>query len=73
MYLEFNFAKQYELEMFIRSASQKDKSIQEFYNEMATYWDQLALMELSNLQLLDSYTKYWEKQRLVQFLMALRD
>ena len=43
MYLESNFAKQYELEMSIRSASQKDKSIQEFYNEMTTYWDQLAV------------------------------
>ncbi|CAL5429371.1 unnamed protein product [Camellia sinensis] len=40
---------------------------------MTTYWDQLALMEPSDLQLLDSYIKYREKQHLVQFLMALRD
>ena len=59
--------------MSIRSVSQKDKSIQEFYNEMTTYWDQLALMEPSDLQVLDSYIKYREKQHLVQFLMALRD
>ncbi|XP_028064838.1 uncharacterized protein LOC114267942 [Camellia sinensis] len=63
----------YELEISIRGVSQKDKSIQEFYYEMTTYWDQLALMEPSDLQLLDSYTKYREKQRLVQFLMALCD
>ncbi|XP_028096338.1 uncharacterized protein LOC114296247 [Camellia sinensis] len=40
---------------------------------MTTYWDQLALMEPSDLQLLDSYIKYREKQHLVQFLMALCD
>ncbi|GMP52850.1 hypothetical protein CsSME_00018523 [Camellia sinensis var. sinensis] len=59
--------------MSIRNVSHKDKSIQEFYNEMTTYWDQLALMEPSDFWLLDSYTKYREKQRLVQFLMALCD
>ncbi|CAH9065527.1 unnamed protein product [Cuscuta epithymum] len=72
MYFESNFAKEYELELSIRNASQGDKSIQEFYNDMTGFWDQLALMEPSDLQLLDSYVKYREKKRLVQFLMALR-
>ena len=65
MYLESNFAKRYELEMSIRNATQKEKSVQEFYNEMTTYWDQLALMEPSDLQLLASYVQYREEQRLV--------
>ena len=73
MYLESNFAKHYELEMSIRGTRQNDKSIQEFYNEMTSYWDQLALMEPVVLQTIDEYVQYREKQRLVQFLMALRD
>lgn len=72
MYLESNFAKRYELEMSIQNATQKDKSIQEFYNEMTTYWDQLALMEPSDVQSLASYVQYREENRLVQFLMVLR-
>ncbi|GFZ18573.1 remorin family protein [Actinidia rufa] len=52
---------------------QNDKSIQEFYNEMTSYWDQLTFMELAVLQTIDEYVQYREKQRLVQFLMALRD
>ncbi|GFS37380.1 hypothetical protein Acr_00g0051640 [Actinidia rufa] len=73
MYLESNFAKHYELEMSIRGTKQNDKSIQEFYNEMTSYWDQLALMEPAILQTIDEYVQYREKQRLVQFLMAFRD
>lgn len=73
MYLESNFAKQYELEGSIRRATQGDKTIKEFYNEMTQYWDQLMLMEPVELQSLDFYVAYREKQRLVQFLMALRD
>ena len=59
--------------MSIRGTRQNDKSIQEFYNEMTSYWDQLALMEPAVLQTIDEYVQYREKQRLVQFLMALRD
>ena len=70
MYLESNFAKYYELEMSIRGTKQNDKSIQEFYK---SYWDQLTLMEPAILQTIDEYVQYREKQRLVQFLMALRD
>ena len=73
MYLESNFAKHYELEMSIRGTRQNDKSIQEFYNEMTSYLYQLALMEPAVLQTIDEYVQYREKQRLVQFLMALRD
>ena len=73
MYLESNFAKHYELEMSIRGTRQNDKSIQEFYNEMTSYWDQLALIEPVVLQTIDEYVQYREKQHLVQFLMALRD
>ena len=54
MYLESNFAKHYELEMSIRGTRQNDKSIQEFYNEMTSYWDQLALMEPAYYRLLMS-------------------
>ncbi|GFZ00932.1 hypothetical protein Acr_14g0005670 [Actinidia rufa] len=59
--------------MSIRDTRQNDKSIQEFYNEMTSYWDQLALMEPAVLQTIDEYVQYREKQRLVQFLMAFRD
>ena len=37
MCLKYNFAKRYQLEMEIRGATQGDKSIQEFYNQMTTY------------------------------------
>ena len=54
MYLEFNFAKQYELEMSIYRATHTGKCNHEFYNEMTWYWDQVALMEPSELQSIDS-------------------
>ena len=65
MYLKSNFANQYELEMFIHHATQTGMSIQEFYNEIIGYWDHLALMEPFELQSIDSYIQYREKQRLV--------
>ncbi|GFY99231.1 hypothetical protein Acr_13g0006320 [Actinidia rufa] len=40
---------------------------------MTSYWDQSALMEPAILQTINEYVPYREKQRLVQFLMALRD
>ena len=61
------------LKMSIRDTRHNDKSIQEFYNEMMSYWDQLTLMEPVVLQIIDEYVQYREKKKLVQFLMALRD
>ncbi|GFZ15814.1 hypothetical protein Acr_25g0002230 [Actinidia rufa] len=58
---------------FKSSAYSQQNDIQEFYNEMTSYWDQLALMEPAVLQTIDEYVQYRQKQRLVQFLMALRD
>ena len=53
MYLESNFAKQYELEMSIHYDTQTGKFIQNFYNEMGGYWDSLALMEPFKLPSID--------------------
>lgn len=73
LFLQSNFAKRYQLETDIRAAKQGDKDVQEFYSIMTGYWDQLALTEPADLQKVASYVKYREEQRLVQFLMALRD
>jgi hypothetical protein len=72
MYLHSDFAKEYELESSIRDAKQHGKSIQDFYNEMTQYWDQLTLMEPEELHS-PALKEYRERRRLVQFLMALRD
>ncbi|XP_045796078.1 uncharacterized protein LOC123890503 [Trifolium pratense] len=48
-------------------------SIQEFYSTMTNLWDQLALMEPAELKGVKAYLDHREEQRLVQFLMALRD
>ncbi|GFS39969.1 hypothetical protein Acr_00g0065880 [Actinidia rufa] len=47
--------------------------IQEFYLAMSDLWDQLALTESAELQGSAPYIARREEQRLVQFLMALRD
>jgi hypothetical protein len=72
MYLHSDFAKEYELESSIRDAKQHGKSIQDFYNEMTQYWDQITLMEPEELHS-PVLIEYRERRRLVQFLMALRD
>lgn len=73
LYNQSNFARQYQLEMDIRSLNQKDMSIQEFYTSMTDLWDQLALTESIELRAFAPYIARREEQRLVQFLMALRD
>ncbi|XP_050149267.1 uncharacterized protein LOC126624273 isoform X2 [Malus sylvestris] len=73
LYTKANFAKRYQLEMEIRTIQQGDKSIQVFYNELTNLWDQLALTEPEELGIVKLYCKYREEQRLVQFLMPLRD
>ncbi|CAB4279072.1 unnamed protein product [Prunus armeniaca] len=73
LYKRSNFAKRYQLESDLRATKQGDKSIQDFYNVMTGLWDQLALTEPSGLSSIDLYCTYREEQRLVQFLMALRD
>ncbi|GMQ10172.1 hypothetical protein CsSME_00053276 [Camellia sinensis var. sinensis] len=65
-----NFAKRYELETAIQSARQQDQTIQDFYIEMTSLWDQLALMEPPSLKILDAYVEFWKQGRLVQFLTA---
>ncbi|XP_057773729.1 uncharacterized protein LOC130993022 [Salvia miltiorrhiza] len=73
LYTQSNFARQYQLEMDIRSLNQRDMSIQEFYTSMTDLWDQLALTESIQLKAFAPYIARREEQRLVQFLMALRD
>ncbi|KAH6834928.1 hypothetical protein C2S53_007300 [Perilla frutescens var. hirtella] len=73
LYIQSNFAKQYQLEMDIRTFQQKDMSIQDFYSAMTNFWDQLAMTESAELRAFPPYIARCEEQRLVQFLMALRD
>ncbi|XP_075473383.1 uncharacterized protein LOC142504394 [Primulina tabacum] len=73
LYTQSNFAKQYQLEIDIRALQQKDMSIQEFYSAMSSLWDQLALTESAELRAFSPYIVRREEQRLVQFLMALRN
>eukprot|EP00257_Ricinus_communis_P024689 XP_025012103.1 uncharacterized protein LOC112533881 [Ricinus communis] len=73
LYTRSNFAKQYQLESNIRALQQKSMSIQEFYDAMTDLWDQLALTEPAELRAFGPYIVRREEQRLVQFLMALRD
>ncbi|XP_055960608.1 uncharacterized protein LOC130015098 [Mercurialis annua] len=73
LYTQSNFAKQYQLESDIRALQQKSMSIQEFYDAMTDLWDQLALTESAELRGFGPYIARREEQRLVQFLMALRD
>ncbi|GKC76597.1 hypothetical protein Tco_1127371 [Tanacetum coccineum] len=72
LYTQSNFAKYYQLETNIRALQQNDTSIQDFYSSMLALWDQLALIEPAELRSFDPYIKWRESQRLVQFLMALR-
>ncbi|KZV56542.1 hypothetical protein F511_16141, partial [Dorcoceras hygrometricum] len=73
LYTQSNFAKQYQLETDIRALQQNDMSIQEFYSAMSNLWDQLALTESDRLRVFEPYIARREEQRLVQFLMALRN
>ncbi|KAG6475385.1 hypothetical protein ZIOFF_064603 [Zingiber officinale] len=73
LYTQSNFAKQYQLEADIRVLRQQDMGIQDFYSAMSELWDQLALIESSELRAFPAYVTRREEQRLVQFLMALRD
>lgn len=73
LYTQSNFAKKYQLECDIRALEQKNLSIQEFYSAMTDLWDQLALTESAELRAFAPYVANREEQRLVQFLMALRD
>ena len=67
-----NFAVQYQLEADIRSLSQNDRNIQDFYSEITALWDQLAMTEDAELRSFAPYIARREVQRLVQLLMALR-
>ena len=73
MYTQSIFAKQYQLETDIHALKQNHISIQDFYSAMTTLWDQLALIELAELNAFTPYIVRRESQRLVQFLMALRN
>jgi hypothetical protein len=73
LFVQSNFAKRYQLEGDIRGLKQNNMTIQEFYLAMSNLWDQLALMESAELKAIKAYTDQREEQRLVQFLMALRD
>jgi len=72
LYTQSNFAKQYQLEIYIHTLKQNDMRIQDFYSVMTILWDQLALTEFAELSAFASYITCRESQHLVQFLMALR-
>ena len=61
------------MEIEIRMARPGDKSVHDFYNLMTSFWDQLPSMDPPELNKLDIYHTNRDEQRLVQFLMALRD
>lgn len=46
----------YQLESYIRALKQNNMTIHEFYYAMTTLWDQLALMELTELKGVKVYT-----------------
>ena len=73
LYEQSNFAKRYKLESDIRNLKQNNLTIHEFYSTMTNLWDQLTLIESSELKSVKVYTNQREEQRLVQLLMALRD
>ncbi|KAH6815736.1 hypothetical protein C2S51_020556 [Perilla frutescens var. frutescens] len=54
LYTQSNFAKQYQLEMDVRSLNQKEMSIQEFYSAMTNLWDQGNILHRSPLPSVDS-------------------
>lgn len=71
MYLESHFSKQYQLEMEILSVKQGAMTIQECDNQMTSFGDQLALMEPQDLETLESYVPYREKNGWFSFLWPL--
>ncbi|XP_028060364.1 uncharacterized protein LOC114263978 isoform X1 [Camellia sinensis] len=62
-----------QLETQIRATKQGDRTIKEFHGVMVGLWNQQAKLEDRDLSLLSSYKKNRDEQRLVQFLIALRD
>ncbi|TXG67236.1 hypothetical protein EZV62_008511 [Acer yangbiense] len=68
-----HLAKRYQINMDLREAKQGERSIQEFYSYLTELWDQLALMDPTELAKDRTYQKLWEEHKLVELLMALRD
>ena len=62
LFMQLNFAKQYQLKNDIRALHQKNMSIQEFYYAMTDLWDQLALTESAELKVCGAYIKRKEQQ-----------
>jgi Cdc6-like AAA superfamily ATPase len=67
LFMQLNFAKQYQLENDIRALHHKNISIREFYSAMTDLCDQLALTESAELKACGAYIEHREQQRLVQF------
>ena len=59
--------------MDLREAKQGERSIQEFYLYLTELWDQLALMDPTELAKDSTYQILREEHKLVELLMALRD
>ncbi|CAL5356807.1 unnamed protein product [Camellia sinensis] len=72
LYGHSNFAKKYQLETQIRATKQGDRTIKEFHGVMVGLWNQQAKLEDRDLSFLSSHKKN-QDERLVQFLIALRD
>jgi len=61
LFMQSNFAKQYQLENDIQALHQKNMSIQEFYFAMTALWDQLAITELAELKACGAYIERREQ------------
>ncbi|KAL5698367.1 hypothetical protein ACHQM5_029416 [Ranunculus cassubicifolius] len=68
-----NYAREYQLEIDIRVAHQGDRTIQQFYHEMSSLWDQLDMIDSPELLALPLYAEKRKRQKLFQFIFALRD
>lgn len=73
LYTQSIFAKQYQLESYIKALEQKNMSIQEFYSTIIDLWDQLTHTKSAELRVCAPYIACREEQCLVQFLIALCD
>lgn len=73
LYAQSNFEKWYQLKSDIRALKHNNMTVQEFYSAMSNLWDQLALMESTELKVVKAYIDQREEKRLVQFLMVHRN
>ncbi|KAF5179486.1 hypothetical protein FRX31_030924 [Thalictrum thalictroides] len=59
-----NYAREYQLENDIKAARQKDSTIQQFYHEMTTLWEQLDMVDSTELLAFQPYADKRKRQKL---------